>query len=545
MPSEDLDQLYHLVQLFIKGLTRPQCQYTHLLPLPHLNHRHATGSIAQRSKLSSSPGAQHRGSLLMDAESEHLQETECIAALAKAPPSFFAKYRISKSEEATPLELLSNPLLPSEAALAHHQNNMLFISPPDIPSPPKECPPDPPSDVSVEISHSSHSTIPSIRFEDEKKSYRSPESGNASPDLILDLPKNIIPAKNRPRISDSNKDGNSTRAFGLPHPNPTLNQMRKRPSLTPFALYHLIMCMRETGRRLAMSDLAIARACTLMYRALSVLITGRDNTNPSSTGGPVLSTNLQLAPGVVDEFAIDSKDPEIRRMTNKESINESLEKSLNNVDAHTLGMACLSLAGKTQEEHMRMRDVILAYHRCLHQHDMSGQAPLDASEDYDKLRESLVQCELLLMRLLSFDARQPAMPHPYLLHYISALLHWIGKGVVHTNPDQTTSPEQRTRYQSLTRLPGLAWSILADSYHTSLCLQFQPDHIAASILHLALRLAGVEVPGNRQSEMAWWQAISNSLSREIVEEIQLKVMTVYDIDDAMQSRAIPSGRRFE
>ena len=122
------------------------------------------------------------------------------------------------------------------------------------------------------------------------------------------------------------------------------------------------------------------------------------------------------------------------------------------------------------------------------------------------------------MRLLGYAVRTRAdLPHAYLLHYLSALLHWIGKGVAHppSIDNEVGVPEAENGsgagvYAShsalaLARLPGLAWAILMDSYHTPLCVDYAPEYIAASILHLALRIAGVEVPGNRHSESAWWQ----------------------------------------
>lgn len=118
-----------------------------------------------------------------------------------------------------------------------------------------------------------------------------------------------------------------------------------------------------------------------------------------------------------------------------------------------------------------------------------------------------------------------------MLHYLSALVHWIGKGIAHPpgsasseaaagapagNAGAPAASVQPTEYShaslALARLPGLAWSILADSYHTPLCVDYAPDHIAASILHLALRIAGVEVTGNRHSDMAWWQVHYSILS---------------------------------
>lgn len=303
------------------------------------------------------------------------------------------------------------------------------------------------------------------------------------------------------------------------NPNSLLAGVPPRPALTDCAMFSVILVIRETGRRLAMSDCAVATACTLFHRAIRVLTTGDEQPNTSS------NTSSLLNGGDVD--------------ASSEAIDQSFRRSLGDMDPYTIAMASISLGGKVQEEHQRLRDVIVSFHRSLHK---SRRPPLDVCDDYDRLRDSLVQTELFLMRLLAFHVRRPQLPHAYLVHYLHSLLHWVGKGIAQpcggdlSNSANNSSANAAT--VALARLPGLAWSILADSYHSPICLDFAPEHIAAAILHLALRIAGVEIPGNRHSEMAWWQAISDSLSREIVEQIQLRVMEIYAVDDKL----FPSSR---
>ncbi|CAL8092259.1 unnamed protein product [Calicophoron daubneyi] len=305
------------------------------------------------------------------------------------------------------------------------------------------------------------------------------------------------------------------------NPNSLLASMSPRPPLSDAAVFTLILTVRETGRRLAMSDCAVATACTILHRALRVLTTGEEQPMASN------QANSSEVNGDSDAFP--------------EAIDQSFHRSLNDIDPYTIAMASLSLGGKVQEEHQRLRDVIVAFYRSLHK---SRRPPLEVGDDYDRLRDSLVQTELFLMRLLAFHVRRPALPHAYLVHYLHSLLHWVGKGIAqpcggdlsNTGPGGNASVNAAT--VALARLPGLAWSILADSYHSAICLDFSPEHIAAAILHLALRIAGVEIPGNRHSEMAWWQAISDTLSREIVEQIQLRVMDIYAVDDKLRESSM-------
>ncbi|VDQ03958.1 unnamed protein product [Trichobilharzia regenti] len=255
------------------------------------------------------------------------------------------------------------------------------------------------------------------------------------------------------------------------NPNSQLAGLAPRPPLSDAALFSLVLTVREAGRRLAMSDYAIATACTILHRALRVLTTGDEQPNP------IVATS---------NSAVNGSD----------ALSGTLHKN--------------------------------------------RRSPLEVGEDYDRLRESLVQTELFLMRLLAYHVRRPSLPHPYLVHYLHSLLHWVGKGIAQPCGSDLSAPGNSVNASAiaLARLPGLAWSILADTYQSSMCLDFAPEHIAAAVLHLALRIAGVEIPGNRHSEMAWWQAISDSLSREIVEQIQLRVMDIYAVDDKFKASSM-------
>ncbi|VDM16635.1 unnamed protein product [Hydatigera taeniaeformis] len=344
----------------------------------------------------------------------------------------------------------------------------------------------------------------------------------------------VSPTSNRPILGPQSSIPSSSTGIGLPrHPPPVRLPVPKRPPLTPSAIFTLIQTIKETGRRLGMSDCAVATACTLFHRMVRVLTVGEET-------GPFAAMTMS------GESEIAAAQPATYSVTNDNplpsAIDGSIRSSLGDVDPYTMAMACISLGAKVQEEHQRLRDVIVAYYRTLHK---TKRPPLEVGEEYDRLRVSLVSAELFLMRLLGYAVRTRAdLPHAYLLHYLSALLHWIGKGIAH--PPETGAGDGDVDsggvYAShsalaLARLPGLAWAILMDSYHAPLCVDYAPEYIAASILHLALRIAGVEVPGNRHSESAWWQAISDSLSRETVEQIQLKVMDIYAVDDRINAMA--------
>lgn len=76
----------------------------------------------------------------------------------------------------------------------------------------------------------------------------------------------------------------------------------------------------------------------------------------------------------------------------------------------------------------------------------------------------------------------------YLLHYLLSLKHWMNRHSWERTP-----------------VAAAAWALLRDSYHGPLCLQHPPQHIAVTVLYLALQCYGVEVPADVDAERPWWQ----------------------------------------
>ncbi len=89
----------------------------------------------------------------------------------------------------------------------------------------------------------------------------------------------------------------------------------------------------------------------------------------------------------------------------------------------------MSLASKSTESPRRLREFLLPAHRLLHGHDPSRPLspnpiakPLTIpSATYDTLRATLVQAELVLLRVLAFELRIP-LPLDYLPRYLDRTL---------------------------------------------------------------------------------------------------------------------------
>lgn len=102
----------------------------------------------------------------------------------------------------------------------------------------------------------------------------------------------------------------------------------------------------------------------------------------------------------------------------------------------------------------------------------------------------------------------------YLLHYLLALSKWI---------DESTLQKSH--------VTTVAWALLQDSYHTTLCLRHPPSVIATAVAYLALHCCKLEVPGSGGGgggRRKWWEVCSPESSEETLQEIASEIMAVYD-----------------
>lgn len=162
-----------------------------------------------------------------------------------------------------------------------------------------------------------------------------------------------------------------------------------------------------------------------------------------------------------------------------------------------------------------MRDVINVCYRTLH-HD---KPPLDIGSTYWSLRESVVQCELFVMRLLGFHVVL-THPHKYLLHYLISLNAWLHPDIV------TKVPYAKT-----------AWAILRDSYHSNICLNYPANWIAVAVLYLALQCHDVSVPYNEEAEYCWWEVFVEDLKLADIQKIVNELIDTYEVEDSFKARS--------
>jgi len=174
-------------------------------------------------------------------------------------------------------------------------------------------------------------------------------------------------------------------------------------------------------------------------------------------------------------------------------------------DMFLVAGSCLYLAGKLEDQALKARDIINVAQATLR----PGARPLDMDESYWSLRDSLIQAELLVLRMLRFNTAFEH-PHKYLLHYLVALEEWMGTDLLKKFPLRRT-----------------AWVLVRDSYMEEFVLDCKPQWLALACLHISLQCYGLEVPGSAEDSKTWYQVMCPSCSREVLWDTTEKVLDVY------------------
>ncbi|KAM4570966.1 cyclin-Q [Fundulus diaphanus] len=174
-------------------------------------------------------------------------------------------------------------------------------------------------------------------------------------------------------------------------------------------------------------------------------------------------------------------------------------------EPYLVAMSCLYLAGKVEEQHLRTRDIINVSHRYFNK----GSAPLECDKEFWDLRDSVVQCELLILRQLNFHVSFEH-PHKYLLHYLLSVKALVNRHAWSRTPVAETS-----------------WALLRDCYHGDMCIRHTPQHIAIAALYLALNSYGVELP---VGEKEWWQVLCEDVTKADINAVISDLLRLYDME---------------
>lgn len=116
---------------------------------------------------------------------------------------------------------------------------------------------------------------------------------------------------------------------------------------------------------------------------------------------------------------------------------------------------------------------------------------------------------MLRIYLITIRSRSYTENLQYLLHHLLALSRWI---------------DERVWLRS--HVTTVAWALLQDSYHTTLCLRHPPNLLATAVLYLALHCCKLEVPGASQRQ--WWDVFCPHVEEKELQAIAKDIMAVHD-----------------
>jgi hypothetical protein len=174
-------------------------------------------------------------------------------------------------------------------------------------------------------------------------------------------------------------------------------------------------------------------------------------------------------------------------------------------DLYLMAATALYLSAKVTETHLKLRDVIQVFHQTVHK----TSDELKDIKMLQSLKDSIIDCELLLIRMLRFKVDVP-LAHRYLNVYLQTLCDWMR--------DETMAAKLR----------ATSWALLNDYMcvdHRS--LDYRPQHIAISVIELALRCLNYKIPHNEEALIPWMEAFDERLKREDIEEVVLQIGALY------------------
>ncbi|XP_054278447.1 cyclin-Q [Macrosteles quadrilineatus] len=178
-----------------------------------------------------------------------------------------------------------------------------------------------------------------------------------------------------------------------------------------------------------------------------------------------------------------------------------------NYDRFLIASTCVYLAGKVKDEPVKVRDVINVSRNTLHRNSV----PLDLGDEYWNMRDSIVQGELLVMRMLKFEVTI-IHPHKYMLHYLKSLQTWI-------------YPEEWKKVP----IVHMAYSFLQDFHYSPAILDYKAQHVAIACINLTLQVYGVQIPYTDEDEgITWYSVFVDDLTKDHLWEIMENIMDIYE-----------------
>lgn len=165
-------------------------------------------------------------------------------------------------------------------------------------------------------------------------------------------------------------------------------------------------------------------------------------------------------------------------------------RSFADFDVRLVAAASLLLACKLEEQHRRLRDVIVVFQRLQFRTVQEGSkargyaggpTPAVDSASRDAMKQEVIRAERHILFELGFAVYLLLEhPHKYVIQFVKSMIrspHWL-----------------------VAELAQKAWNYLNDSTRTVLCCQYRPHQIATASIYLAARALKIRLP----ADPPWW-----------------------------------------
>jgi hypothetical protein len=161
-----------------------------------------------------------------------------------------------------------------------------------------------------------------------------------------------------------------------------------------------------------------------------------------------------------------------------------------------MATCCLFLAGKVEETPKKCKDLVKIAKQYLEKQNLKKHSDMFTEES---VKEIMIY-ERILLQTIKFDL-QVDHPYGYLVKYAKSL-----KG----NQEIIKSLVQST------------WTLINDSYCTTLCLQWEPEIITIALMYLSSKMSMLDlnefVERNENNQKTnWYDQIVEGLKLDIIE----------------------------
>lgn len=171
---------------------------------------------------------------------------------------------------------------------------------------------------------------------------------------------------------------------------------------------------------------------------------------------------------------------------------------------YVTSLSCLFLAGKVEETPKKCEELIKMAEKILPENEFEKFGP--------DPRDKVLRLEKMILQTIRFNL---LVEHPY--EFISKYIHYL-KGDKH----------------KIQKVLEMAWTFVNDSLCTTLCIQWEPEIVAISMIYLAAKLSKYEIVDwvGKVNGQRWWDMFVQNLTMDLMEDICHQVLDLYSQNES-------------